>query len=369
MPIPLLLHSVHAQSPIPYQAFGPWIVPWRITSTDAEYQALRTTVGLADMSIFSSVEVRGADRVSFLHRLLTNDIKRLSIGAGCQAALLDANGKLIATLIVLVDDDTVWLLCDAPRAQVLTQTLERYVFSEQIQLINHERQFAAFALHGPRVMELLANACGAAVSLPGACAHVVRQLNGLSVWLVRFSVTGDPGALILVRVDEARAIWQLLQDTGRPHGLELVGWDALTIARIEAGVPLFGLDMDDTNLLPETGLETVAVSDSKGCYVGQEIIARLATYGSVNKKLMGLRIDKPLIPHTGDPIHHQNHAVGWITSSCRSLALNQPLALGYLKRGWYQPDTPVHIITAGQSLPATVTALPFIPATHRRSDS
>jgi aminomethyltransferase len=140
-------------------------------------------------------------------------------------------------------------------------------------------------------------------------------------------------------------------------GLTLVGWEALNTARIEAGIPWFGIDMDMTNLLPETGLEDVLASGTKGCYLGQEIIARMRTYGSPNKKLMGLRVEGRDVPQAGDGIVRAGEMVGRVTSGCDSPALRRPIAMGYVKRGAYEPGTAVEIVRGDDRLAATVVAL------------
>src|SRR3989338_6283040 len=184
MPIPLLLHGKHADSAVTYQPFGPWIVPWRFQSFEEEYQALRTSVGLIDYSTQAMIEVQGRDRVGFLHNLLSNDIKRLAPGQWCQAALLHANGKLIATLIVLADPSSVWLLCDVTVADTVAQTLERYHFTEDVIIINHERRNAILALQGPRTIECLIRVLNTMVSLPDAGDYAVLSLESLPVRLI-----------------------------------------------------------------------------------------------------------------------------------------------------------------------------------------
>jgi len=144
-------------------------------------------------------------------------------------------------------------------------------------------------------------------------------------------------------------------------GLTLVGWEALNIVRIEAGIPWFGIDMDTTNLLPETGLEDALASETKGCYLGQEIIARMRTYGSANKKLMGLLLDGRDVPQAGDGIVRAGETVGRITSGCDSPTLRRPIAMGYVKRGAYEPGTTVQIAHEATRLDATVVSRPLVP--------
>ncbi|MBI2104808.1 MAG: aminomethyl transferase family protein [Candidatus Omnitrophica bacterium] len=369
MAITLLLHGRHGGPAVRYEPLGDWLVPWRFGAFEEEYRALRAGVALLDCSTQALVECRGADRVSFLHRLLTNDLKRLSPGGGARAALLTPSGKLLAELLVLADAEAVWLLCDLPRAAVVAQTLEHYLFSDQVTVTNHERRKAALALEGPRAAELLAALVGPAASLAAPGDHATVSFEGLPVWLIRHSLIGGSGVLCLVDADQAEAAWGLLQRRGRPQGVRPVGWEALNTARIEAGVPWFGLDMDETTLLPETGLQAVAVSETKGCYVGQEVIARMQTYGSASKKLMGLLVEGQAAAGSGDRIVRGASEVGWVTSGCHSPVLRRPIAMGYVKRGAYEPGTAVEIVRAGGRVAATVAERPLVtlPASSART--
>lgn len=367
MPLTLLLHGRHAAQPVTYQALGQWLVPWRFDAFEAEHATLRTGVGLIDYSTQALIEVRGADRVSFLHALLSNDVKPLIPGGGCRAALLDPSAKLLAQLLVLVDQEAIWLSCSLERAGLVMETLNRYLFSEAVSLTNHERRWATLALQGPRTMERLREWIGAPVTLSQPGDHAMATFQGVPIRLVRYSLTDEAGVLCVVGAEDALAVWESLTRRGPSVGLIPVGWDALNTARIEAGIPWFGLDMDATNLLPETGLEKILASDTKGCYVGQEIVARMETYGSPNKKLMGLVIDGDVVPEAGDPIARDGETLGQVTSACRSPTLRRPIAMGYVKRGAYEPGTAVEIVRGSDRLRATVTTRPLVPRTKSAS--
>ena len=360
MAVPLLLHARHRDERVLYQPFGPWVVPWRFDSFEAEYHALRRGVGLIDYSTQALLQVQGADRASFLHSLLTNDIKRLTPGSGCPAALLNVNAKLIAELFVLMEPDALWLLCDATRAADVASTLDRHLFTEAVTLTNHERRQAVLALQGPRTMDALAQLTEAKVALPRIGDHCATVIEDIPLRLARYSLTGDAGVLCLVDAEHAKSAWDLLQRHGAASGLRPVGWEALNTARIEAGIPWFCVDMNEDNLLPETGLEASAVSDAKGCYLGQEIIARLATYGSVSRRLVGLLIDGGQVPEAGDQIVQNDEPVGSVTSACYSPTLQRPIAMGYVKRGAYEPQTAVEILRGKARLAATVVGRPLI---------
>ncbi len=362
MAYPLLLHAKHQGATVTYQAFGGWIVPWRFGAFEQEYQTLRTGVGLVDYSSQALIEVTGADRVSFLHNLLTNDIKRLAPGTGCPAALLTANAKLIADVLVFAECASLWLLCDANRAALIVQTLTRYLFAEQVTITNHERAWAVLALQGPRTLEWARQLVGPAAAWTHPGDHLAASVADISVRWIRHSLADDSGLLCLCPVEHAEQLWVWLQQRGRSVGLAVVGWDALNTARIEAGRPWYGIDMDDTNLLPETGLELVAVSDTKGCYLGQEIIARMQTYGSANKKLMGLLCEGDQAPAAGDRIFAHGEEAGVVTSGCVSPTLSRPIGMGYLKRGAYEAGTAVEILHGSDRMAATAAERPLVGA-------
>ena len=360
MPLTLLLHGRHADFPVLYQPFGSWIVPWRFGPTEEAYQSLRHGVGLVDDSTQALIEIRGADRVRFLQAIVTNDVKRLTPHTGCRAALLDPHAKCLAELIVLADPDALWLLCDLERAGVVAETLERYHFSEDIAILNHEREQAVLALQGPAIDALAEPLFDMTVSSLAPEDHRLLNVGEIPIRLIRHSLAGDLGLLVLVPASEVESLWNVLQHRGGPVGLRLAGWEALNIARIESGIPWFGFDMGPDNLLPETGLEDVLVSEQKGCYVGQEIVARMQTYGSPNKKLMGLRIEGDTVPRTGDAILYGDERAGSVTSACFSPSLRGAIAMGYVKRGVYEAGTVVQIAHEATRLKARITTLQSI---------
>ncbi len=355
----LLLHGQHAASVVPYQPLGSWIVPWRFEGFETEYRALTSGTGLIDYSTQALIEVRGANRMDFLHRILTNDINRLTPGTGCRAALLTVSAKLIAEFLVLVDADAVWLLCDLEQVDAAVKTLIWYVFNEDVMCRSRERAMAVLAVQGPRTMDMLPRLFGPSLSLLRPGDHLMTKLGGTAVRVVRHTLTGGTGALCLVPADEVKAVWTRLQELGAPE-LRLVGWEALNAARIEAGIPWFGLDMDESNLLSETGLEASTVSDTKGCYLGQEIIARLATYGSVAKKLVGLLIDGADVPPSNSPILYEGGKAGRLTSACVSPALGRPIGMGYVRSGAYEPGTRVEILWGDRRVPSMVASRPLV---------
>jgi len=366
MTYPLLLHAKHRGTDVTYAPFGPWTVPWRFDTLEEEYEALRTRVGLIDFSTQAVIEVAGKDRISFLHSLLTNDITRLAPGSGCSAALLDPNARLIAELLVIAEAEVIWLLCEATRAEVVTRTLERYVFSEQVTVINLERRDAVLAFQGPRTLAALSRLIGEGGTLRHPGDHVTRTVHDVPLRLIRHRLAGEEGVLCLVPAALAHHAWELFAHDDTHVGLRLVGWEALNTVRIEAGIPWYGIDMNESNLLPETGLEAEVVSHTKGCYVGQEIVARMQTYGSANKKLVGLVFEGEEVPTLGDLLMDGEKEVGHITSACYSPRLQRAVGMGYVKRGFYEPGTHLELLRWAMRVPVVVVPRPPLanPAQH-----
>ena len=351
MPYPLLLHSKHRETSVTYEPFGEWLVPWRFDSLETEYETLRTGVGLIDYSTQALIEVRGKDRASFLHNLLSNDIKRLAPGQGCQTALLTASAKLLAPLLVVAEAEALSLLCDANRAALVCQTLERYRFAEDVTLTNHERREAVLALQGPRTLQVLLPLLGVSDGLRQPGDHASCSFHGVPLRIIRHALTGQTGALCLCPAEHAERLWTQLTQR---KDVTRVGWNALNTARIEAGIPWFGIDLDEASLLPETGLAGQLASDTKGCYLGQEIVARMQTYGSASRKLMGLLFDGEQVPEAGDALEQNGKEVGEVTSACFSPTLKQMIGLGWVKRGFYESGTQLELLRAGERLPVIV---------------
>jgi len=209
MPYPLLLHTRHAPGEVLYVPLGEWVVPWRFTTVAEEYEALRHNVGLIDVSTKAVLEVSGADRVTFLHNLLTNDIKGLAAGEGCEAFLLNASAKLITDLLVLATENSLLLFCDAARAQTLFEALERYHFSEAVTLKNRERALALLALEGPCAEEELSGIIGKPFSLKKSCDHVEVKWEDIPIRVIRRSLTAGAGLLCACPADAAKRFTQV----------------------------------------------------------------------------------------------------------------------------------------------------------------
>jgi folate-binding protein YgfZ len=188
--------------------------------------------------------------------------------------------------------------------------------------------------------------------------HVEVQAAGAALRLVSQSRTGETGYDMWVPADRAAALWQAATRAGARHGLRPVGLAALNVLRVEAG-QAWAADVGGDVLAMETGLEGV-ISFSKGCYIGQEFVVRVAHRGHVNRKLSGLVLSGDRVPAPGDKVVQGEKEAGWITSAALSPALGRPIVLGYIRRECNAPGSKVAVQTGGSLLEAEVVTLPFL---------
>lgn len=319
---------------------------------EQEYWALRQGAGLVELSVWSAVEVRGADRAAFLHRLLTNALSTLSPSAGCEAGLTTAAAKIIAMLLVLADTDAHWLLLNRARLEAALKTLDRYIITDDVQLVDHAADLSVFALLGPTSAAAL-HAEPPKIML----SHAQATIGSVPIRVVRYSFGLPEGYVLIAPAAQASMLRQQLLERGAVS----VVWDAFNIARLEAGLPWEGVDFNDETLLPETGLERRAVSYTKGCYVGQEIIARMDTYGSASRKLVGVLGEGAQPPKPGDVVALEDQEIGQVTSAAWSPTLKRPIALAWIKRPYYEKlGVPVTIRSADSAMAAKLVQPPFV---------
>lgn len=322
----------------------------------AEYEAARNAVGLLNLSERGRIEVRGKNRVQFLHGLVSNDVKILKDGDGTYAAFLNATGRIHSDCFIYADGER--FLIDTPASTRLWvyQSLAKFIPTGGFDVVDVTEQTALLSLQGPRSTELLA-ALGVTEELSGLrCRHI--ELAGFDVLLSGISRTAEAGYDLMVSLEGKESLRQILVGAGATE----VGAQTLEVLRIEAGIPEYGRDMDETIILLEAGLES-AVSYKKGCYLGQETIAKIHHRGhdQTAKKLMGLLLEGEVVPEPGSKVFNgAGKEIGHITSSCYSPALARPIALAYLRRNNFEAGTRHSVDAGGVSLSAEVVKPPFL---------
>jgi folate-binding protein YgfZ len=319
-----------------------------------EYRAAREAVALFDRSSLGKVVVTGRDRQAFLQGMLTNDVKALPPGQGAAAAFLDAHGKVMALLVVYAAADRVLIELPAGMTEKTLQTLDHYLISEKAYFEAADDAFAILSLQGPAARTLLEGLGGGAIDL-APYAHAEVTLSGVPVRVINRAEGPAAGFHCWVAAEQAQA----LRDVFGAAGAVPAGPEILDVLRVEAGQPWYPTDVDDSVILPETRLESL-VSYTKGCYIGQETVARVKYRGHVNRALSGLVVDGDRVPEAGARVTAAGKDVGRVTSAVRSIALGRPIALGYVRREHLEPGSSVTVVDAAGEQPARVVALPFV---------
>jgi folate-binding protein YgfZ len=325
------------------------------------YDAARHAAAYIDRSDRGRIVVSGGDRAAYLQGLLTNDIAALTAGHGCYAAYLTAQGRMIADLFVYELGDVILLVVDRDTKDTVMARLDQFIFAEDVQLGDVTGTFAQVAVVGPEAAQIVAGVLGGIE--PGALASlpelgVMRVQSHYEAAIVaRIGDLGVAGFDIFVARPQSAALVAAIAAAGAVDMDETV---AETL-RVESGVPRFHRDMDEETIPLEAGIEQRAISFTKGCYVGQEVIIRVLHrgHGRVARRLVGMLLDGNQAPAPGVRIESAGREVGTVTSSTMSPALRRPIALGYVHRDFVEPGTKLTVDGAA----AEVTKLPFVDVT------
>lgn len=351
----LSLHELHQEVGAAFMTVNGAEVVAHYGDPAAERAALRDAVGVLDLSCRSRLCLMGADRVKFLHGQVTNDVQRLRVGEGCYAALVNAKGRMHSDLNLYHLAGELLLDFEPGYTAAVSERLEKYAVTDDVQMLDAAPHYGLLSVQGPRAAEAVAQ-----LALPwelpakplSFSAHQDPTLGQL--YLMR---RAGGGFDLFIPTAALGVVFDKLLAAVKSLGGRACGWHALEAARIEAGIPRFGQDMDESTLPPEAGLEARAISYSKGCYIGQEVIARIRTYGQVARTLRRLLLPADLapLPVPGDKLLADGREIGHLTSVIPGLAL------GYVRKEHNAPATRLTLRTAAGDCSVTVLELASTP--------
>jgi folate-binding protein YgfZ len=326
MPKTLPLRDLHNKLGASFAAVGEWELPARYSDPLQEYRAARQSVALADLSHQGRLVFRGPDRREFLHGLLTNDIKGLPPFQGLSACLLTPKGKIVANLHVYDRGDDIFATLPPESHGPFTQAIGKYLLLSQADMEDVSASTAAFFLTGPKAGQVLEEVFSNPMAVPaGGCRWATWEKR--PALLVSYPPSAPADTIVVCPQEVAGALFARFVEAGRSHGLALLGHDANEILRVEAGSPLLGQDMTGDHYPVEVNLEKT-ISYDKGCYLGQETIARLKTYGRPARRLVGLKFNGPVPLFS--PVLAGGKTAGRVTSVVRSPSLDAYLALALI---------------------------------------
>ncbi|HYS25017.1 MAG TPA: glycine cleavage T C-terminal barrel domain-containing protein [Vicinamibacterales bacterium] len=304
-----------------------------MTSPD-DYTAIHAGAAIGAIAARGQIAVAGPDRGAFLHGLLTNDTASLTPGTGCYAAWLTPQGRMLCDLHVLESGDMILLDVPAAETQHVADRLEQFHFSEDVQIATLASLRPVW-IHGPAAPGMF----GADVGAWRPYQNARIEFAGVSVVIARIDQLAVPGVVIYVDAQQEDEVTAALASRGALHATPAT----LEAARIEAGYPVFGLDMTADTIPLEAGIEDRAISLTKGCYVGQEVIIRVLHrgHGRVARKLVRLQVEGDAPPRDSK-IFSGDREIGFVTSAAESPRLGA-LALGYVHRDFVEPGTAVEV--------------------------
>jgi folate-binding protein YgfZ len=317
-------------------------IPSHYGDFEQEYWHIRKDSAVRDVSHFGKVRVTGRDRFRFLNGMLTNEIKTLEAGKGTYALFLDVKGHIQCDMKVYAFPDHLLLVLQHYLVEKLMVGLDRYIMSEDVKMQDVSSEFAMVQILGPGAGSFLSTK--GFENLPESFYnHRTIEIVGVGANLIRL-----PSGYALLGPSTAGP--EILSFTEGP----LVGGKAFEVFRIESGLPLMHRDMDESNFPQECGL-TAALDFQKGCYLGQETMARIDAQGHVNRHLMGFALSSPV--SAGEKVFRDSKEVGRITSATHSLLLHQPFGIGFIRREFAKDGEKVEV--GAHNTTAIVRQLPL----------
>lgn len=348
------------------------LVPMVHEHVELEYAAIRKGCALVDLPQRGTVEAAGADRLAFLNNLITQELKNLEPMRSVRSFWLNRKGRIDADLRLCDTADSTVMAVDALVAGKTAEALAEFVFTEDVTLADASESMHALALHGPRAAHALMAVADTDEHVglePGQAMTVM--VRGVSVLVEREDSTGEPGLVLTMPAEHARTIYEAISGV---EGVRPCGWMAYNIARIEAGWPLFQIDFTSDNLPGESGVLHDRVSFTKGCYLGQEVVARMQSLGKPKQLMVGLRLvqgQQSSLPEEQAAIYAEadsEKSIGTVTSSTIAPMLSaSPIALAQVRTAHTEAGTTLHVEAEGERVAFEVQPqLAFWSATPAR---
>ena len=343
--------------------FAGFEMPVRYTGDVREHLAVRSGVGLFDISHMGEFEVRGAGATEWLDRMVTNHVGGLAVGQALYSPMCRLDGGIVDDLLVYRAEDHYMLVVNAANLAADFAWLAEHV-PAGVSLVDRSDVTALLAVQGPKAADVLRGHVPEAALELGYYRFTTGTLFGVPATISRTGYTGEDGFELYFHPDHATTVWNGLMEAGRPHGLELIGLGARDTLRLEMGYMLYGNDIDLTTTPLEAGLGWT-VKLAKAEFHGREVLARQKAEG-LKRRLVGFQLEGRRVPRHGMPIMAGGRAVGAVASGTHSPSLERPIGMGYVETALAANGSTLEIDAGSTALAARVTARPFYTrGTHR----
>lgn len=312
--------------------FAGCLLPEGFSDFDTEYRGGHDAVAIFDTNWHLTAQFTGRDRVKYLHAITSGNVKDLTQDNGILALLLSPQGRILAELEMYALAESILLRSHVSFRDQTIGTLKKYILGSQVKLEDATDSTGSFAIEGPRAVEVFKELCGAAFTDVPAMGVREISVGGLPCGLIRRSHFNQQGAELVASRETLPQLWQTAEVAVRKSGGVPIGMIALNSLRLEAGVPWFPVDFNDTVIPHEATVENTHISSNKGCYTGQEIVERVRSQGRVNRKRLLLKFSSAQPPLPGTKVRANGNDVGAITSAGYSPAFATAIGMGYAKR-------------------------------------
>lgn len=309
------------------------VLPASFAGFETEYRAAREAVAIFDTNWRATIAFLGPDRSRYLNAVLTNNIQALTVGRGCLALMLNAQGHILAELEVYAEADRLLTRSHASVRERTAAALDKYIIMDDVQMEDLTGEMGSFAIEGPRAAAIVQQACGVAIEELPDFSIRETEIERIACWALKKQHFGEPGAELIAKRELLPLLWRKMCVGVEARGGAPIGMEALNSLRLEAGVPWFPVDFDDKVIPHEAALENSHISFTKGCYTGQEIVERVRSRGQVHRRRVRLKFPSltASAPPVGTKLIAAGAEVGVVTSAALSPATGSAIGMGYIR--------------------------------------
>ncbi|MHB8411710.1 MAG: CAF17-like 4Fe-4S cluster assembly/insertion protein YgfZ [Candidatus Acidiferrales bacterium] len=341
MPIDIPLKSEHETLGAKFGEYFGCALPRDYGDAAREYKFARESAGLIDTNYHAVISFTGQDRARYLNAMLTNNIRDLAPGRGNISLLLSPQGRILAEAETLALEDRLLVVSYAMIRERLVQTFDKFIIMDDVTLEDLTDRSGTLALEGPKAPNIVRELSGLDIDSLPELGHAETQISGIGCRIVKHLVGGVPVAEFITTRENLVTLWNLLLEAARRHGGGPVGYDALNVLRLEAGIPWYGADFDENQIPHQAALEKTHINFSKGCYTGQEIVERVRSRGHIQRQRVTLRFAGDAIPNAGEPLLADDAEVGFVTSAAHSPKVGGVIGMGYVRSEQMQSGSSV----------------------------
>lgn len=349
----LPLHDLHLQAGAEFTEYGDWNIPKIFTTTKDEYDAASGGLAVYDMSYRGKLRLGGKECLKFMQGMLSNDVLKLENGKGTYATLLNVKGRMIADLYIYRDGQDALMDMEQGLNEKVSELFLKYRLSYKATIDDVTEKYAQLCYIGPKSTQYFSRILGEDLSNLSELSFVKSEIEGVEVFVVKVKRTALSSFELYVPVASEALITSHFLKSLDDISPQFIGFDTYEILRVEAGIPTYGVDMDENTIPIEAGLWD-ALNFEKGCYIGQEVIARIKWRGHVNRHLVGFELDGEIRPGVGDKIYIDEKEIGYVTSSVFSYRINKYIALGYIRREYKEQGTRIRVVSSEKEISCAV---------------